>query len=120
MTEQSDYDDGLVRLDERGITLRRYYFPWAGAKVVPYDEIKAVRVRPTGVRTGAWRIWGSGDFRHWFGLDVHRRSRSQVVDLDVGQWVHPSCTPADPDRMLAILRGRVAAPIEGIDLTSDY
>jgi hypothetical protein len=40
------YDDGLVLLDEAGVTLRYYYFPVATKKFVPYDRIRAVDTRP--------------------------------------------------------------------------
>jgi hypothetical protein len=109
---QTPYDDGLIRLDEQGITLRRYYFPWAGAKKVAYGRIKAVRSRPVGLTTGAWRIWGSGDLRHWLPLDTHRRHRTRAIALDVGRWIRPTCTPAEPEQVLAILRDHVDGPVD--------
>jgi hypothetical protein len=106
------FDDGLVRLDAEGITLRRYYFPWGGAKTVPYHRIKAVRSRKVGLTTGGWRIWGSGDLRHWLPLDVHRRHRSRAIALDVGGWIRPTCTPTEPEKVLTILREHVDGPVE--------
>jgi hypothetical protein len=109
---QTPYDDGLTRLDDAGITLRRYYFPWAAAKTIAYSRITAVRSRPVGLSTGAWRIWGSGDLRHWLPLDTKRRHRSRAIALDLGGWVRPTCTPAEPEQVLAILRERVDGPVE--------
>jgi len=36
------YDDGGVVLDDDGLTIRRYYFPWAGPKHIPYSAIRHV------------------------------------------------------------------------------
>jgi hypothetical protein len=33
------YEDFGLRLDEDGITIRRYYFPLAGSKRIAYSEI---------------------------------------------------------------------------------
>ncbi len=51
--------DGLVALDRRGVTLRRYYFPLGTSKRIPYGEIRRVRERPMGQLTGKWRLWAA-------------------------------------------------------------
>jgi hypothetical protein len=42
------YDDGGISLDEDGLTIRRYYFPWAGPKRISYTNIRRVVARPMG------------------------------------------------------------------------
>ena len=70
------YSDGAIRCDDQAVTIRRYY-PW-GAKRIPYTSIKSVQRLPL---TGAnavrrWRIWGTGNFVHWWNLDPHRPKRT--------------------------------------------
>jgi len=98
------YDDGLVALDHDGITIRRYYFPFGTSKRIPYARIRNVREWRMGPFTGKGRLWGSGDLRHWAPLDLKRPSKDKALIFDVGAWVRPVITPADPDRVLSILR----------------
>lgn len=102
------YDDGRVRLDQGGVTIRRYYFPTAASKRIPYGRIRAVQTWRLGPLTGRGRLWGSSDFRHWYPLDLQRASRDQALALDLGAWVTPVITPDDPDQVLAILRAHTA------------
>lgn len=101
------YDDGLVTLDSGGLTIHRYYFPLGTSKYIPYSKIGGVQELSMGLWTGKGRLWGSGDLRHWFPLDLRRPQKGKALVLDVGTWVRPVITPDDPDRVLAILRERV-------------
>lgn len=103
------YDDGLIACDEDGLTIRHYYL-W-GPKRVPYGAIKGVTELPlTGVNTvRRWRIWGSGDFIHWWNLDLQRPHKDTALVIDVGRHVRPTITPDDPDSVKRILTGRLAA-----------
>lgn len=101
------YDDGIVVLDEAGLTLRRYYFPLATAKRIPYRRIHSVSERPIGPLTGKGRLWGSGDLRHWAALDLRRPQKHTALVLDLGGWFLPTVTPDDPERVVAILDERI-------------
>ena len=46
MTSTALYDDGGLLLDEEGVTIRRYYFPWAGAK--PARVVDLIRAHVNG------------------------------------------------------------------------
>jgi hypothetical protein len=101
------YDDGAIRCDEQGLTIRRY-FPW-GAKRIPYTSIREVT---TLSLTGAnsvrkWRIWGSGDLVHWWNLDPRRPRKDMALVIDVGRRVRPTITPDDPDAVQHILARRI-------------
>jgi hypothetical protein len=50
------YDDGLVELDQEGITLRRYYFPLAMSKRISYTDIVEYKQRAMGAWTGKGRL----------------------------------------------------------------
>jgi hypothetical protein len=101
------YDDGHLVLDEDGLTIRRYYFPLAAAKRIPYTEIRHVTVRPMGWLTGRGRGWGSAHPGYWLPLDLRRAAKRILVVLDVGHRVKPCVTPDDPDRFIELLQGRV-------------
>ena len=113
MMKQVLYDDGLVKLDLDGLTIRRYYFPLGTSKRIPYARIKGVQERHMGALTGKGRLWGSGDLRHWFPLDLRRPQKEKALLLEVGAWVRPVITPEDPERVLALLQGRTRRRKEG-------
>lgn len=93
----------MVSLDERGITLRRYYF-LVLSKRIAYPEVRGFEERPMGVWTGKGRIGGSGDLRHWAPLDLRRPHKGTKVILDLGGRVRPVFSPEDPRRVMALLR----------------
>jgi len=96
------YDDGKIVCDDRSLVIRTYYL-WGAAKTIPYSAIRSVTKRPlTGV-TGKWRIWGSGDFVHWWNLDTKRPSKNTALMIDLGKRVVPTITPDDPDAVERIL-----------------
>jgi hypothetical protein len=101
------YDDGGLVLDGEGLTIRRYYFPWAGAKRIPYQQIRRALVRPMGWLSGRGRGWGTSHPGYWFPLDLHRAAKHAVVVLDLGHRVKPCVTPDDPDRVIQLLSERV-------------
>jgi hypothetical protein len=99
------YDDGLIVCDDDGLVVRRYYFP-CGSKRIPYTGIRNVERRELAALTGKWRVWGSGDLRHWWNLDPGRPRKSVALVLDVGRRIRPTITPDDPDAVERILVGR--------------
>jgi hypothetical protein len=99
MTEPPRYDDGNIACDETRLLIRRYY-PW-GDKRIPYASIKSVKRLPIRIRR--WRLSGSGDFIHWWSLDLNRRKKRVALDIDVGRRIHPTITPDDPDAVELIL-----------------
>ena len=101
------YDDGRIRCDDQELIIRNYYL-W-GAKRIPYTSIRGVETLPlTGLNAvRKWRIWGSGDFVHWWNLDPQRPSKSTALVIDVGRQVRPTITPDDPTAVANILAGRI-------------
>lgn len=98
------YDDGRIACDEEGLVVKGYY-PW-GAKRVPYSSLKGVQNLPlTGVnKVRRWRIWGSGDFVHWWNRDPSRPHKTVALVLDVGRRIRPVITPDDPRTVERILK----------------
>jgi hypothetical protein len=108
MTSERDYDDGAIVCDDEALVIKRYY-PW-GAKRVPYSSIRGVAELPlTGVnRVRKWRIWGTGDFVHWWNLDRRRPRKDMALVIDNGHRIHPTITPDDPAHVERILTDRLA------------
>jgi len=50
------YSDRWIDLDDEGITVRGYYFPW-GTKRIPYAGIRHVTRVTLGALNGRLRIW---------------------------------------------------------------
>ena len=103
--EAIQYKDSCITCDDSQITIDTYYFPF-GVKRIPYQGIHAALEYDMGtsIWKGRWRIWGSGDLRHWFHLDPERPQKRRAFILDVGSWVRPVLTPADPERFVAALK----------------
>ena len=93
------YDDGSIVCDDTGLLIRRYY-PW-GSKRIAYASIKSVKRLP--IRISRRRLYGSGDFVHWWNLDLSRPKKRIALDIDIGGRVHPTITPNDPDQVAQIL-----------------
>jgi hypothetical protein len=103
------YQDEQVSCSDAGLAIKHYYFP-VGTKRIPYTSIHSVeRMELTGLRAASrWRIWGSGDFMHWWNLDPTRPSKRVALVLDVGRRICPTITPDDPDAVEQILRSATA------------
>jgi hypothetical protein len=99
-----EYDDGLIACTDDGVTIRKYGLTLR-PKRIPYERIRGARqVELRGFRFGRWRIWGSTDLRHWFNLDWRRPRKHSGLVLDVGERMRPVLTPADPQRVVSVLR----------------
>jgi hypothetical protein len=91
------YDDGQIACTGDALVIRKYYFP-GGDKRVPYEAIERVRVEPMTGWSGAYRLWGSGDFVHWYNWDPDRpRKQTRIVVEIRGHRVKPVITPARVD-----------------------
>ncbi len=101
------YDDGRISCDDEGITIRWYYL-W-GPKRVPYRAIRSATPYELSAVRGKWRIWGSGDFVHWYNLDPGRPDKRSGIELDTGGRIRPCITPDDPDAVARIIEEHAAA-----------
>lgn len=101
------YDDSGLRLDENGVTIRRYYFPSLKPKRIPYANIRGVAALPMGPLTGRGRGWGTSHPGYWFPLDLRRARKHTLLVFDLGRNVKPCVSPDDPDRVMQLLRRRV-------------
>jgi hypothetical protein len=100
------YDDGGIACDDTNLIIRRYYV-W-GAKTLPYRSIRSVTPRALTRLRGKWRIWGSGDFVHWWNLDRRRPQKDVALEIDTGGRIRPMITPDDPETVDRILAEHIA------------
>jgi len=105
-----EYDDGLIACTGDELIIRRYT-ALLRPRRISYAEIRTVTKRRLR-SLQKWRIWGSGDLRHWFNFDGHRPSKEVALVLDVGKRVRPAITPDEPERVVAVLRSHGVHVIE--------
>lgn len=66
----------LVQLSDQTLTIKRYDFPLAAAKIVSLDDIKKVTVWPPGLVNGRLRLWRTGSPGIWYAFDWRRPARA--------------------------------------------
>lgn len=96
------YEDRTVRLDDRGVTIRHFYFPFV-SRFLPYEKIEYVQNAALPDIGGRWRIWGTGDFSHWYSLDLLRPRKHTAIVLEIWGYGTPAFTPRDPDTVASII-----------------
>lgn len=100
------YDDGSISCEVDASVIGRYY-PW-GSTRIPYRSIRGVMRLPLTGASWRWRIWGSGDFVHWWNLDRHRRQKQSALVIDLGRHWLPTITPRDPETVERIVTERLS------------
>jgi hypothetical protein len=101
------YDDGRIACDDDGLTVR-WYYPW-GSKRIPYRSIRSFRTFSLSASTGKLRIWGSGDFTHWWNLDGRRPRKETAIELDTGGRILACISPDDADAVARVLQEHVSS-----------
>ena len=97
------YDDGRIACTEEALVIRTYYFP-PHDKRIPYRKIEQVRQVPMTGMGGLYRLWGSGDFIHWYNYDPDRpRKTVKLVIQLTGRKIRPVITPDHPGTVAAEL-----------------
>lgn len=109
MAPMNTYRDDRIECTEVAIRVSWYYFPF-GTKTIPYSSIRSLTRFPLSTTRGKWRIWGSGDLKHWLNLDGQRPKKSIGFIVDVGKQMIPVLTPDDPDAFERVVRGHLPAP----------
>jgi hypothetical protein len=115
-----DYRDARITCDGDGIRIGWYYFP-AGSKLIRWADVRQVEEHDmgTGIGHGRWRIWGSGDLRHWFNLDGNRPKKRLAYIFHLGGWTRPVLTPDDPAAFKQALSARGHTPVPASPRYSD-
>ena len=101
------YRDRWIECTAKALIIRGYYFPFGNRKTIPYDRILSIKEYDMGPLTGQWRIWGSGDLRHYANYDPRRPSKKRALILDLGRFIRPVITPDDVDQVKAVVEARL-------------
>lgn len=100
------YDDGTIVCGPDAVEIHSYYAPF-GTKEILYTQIQGLqRIAITGVMSGKWRLWGTGNPRYWANRDWNRPKKTVGFVLDLGRRVNPIVTPDDPDAFESVIRDR--------------
>jgi|SRR5215471_17109115 len=75
------YEDSLVVLTSDSLLLKRYYFPTLKPKLVSLAEVQQIEILYPNLWTGRFRLWGSGDLRTFYPLDLGRPKRDRIFRL---------------------------------------
>src|SRR5262249_7815056 len=75
------YEDSLVVLTSDSLLLKRYYFPALKPKLVSLAEVQRIEILYSNLWTGRFRLWGSGDLRTFYPLDLGRPKRDRIFRL---------------------------------------
>ena len=103
MNTASLYHDKKIVCDDEKLTIYSYYFPFGGAKEIPYRDIKRIEVYAMGFWNGKGRIWGGSFTLHYLNLDWRRPFKDQAIILRLGRLVIPVITPDDVPAVVRIL-----------------
>jgi len=80
------YEDRLVKLTKETLTVKRYYLPFSwpplANKTVRWERLGHLYALPAHMKSGQFRIWGTGDFKIWFACDWKRPWRRKTFILD--------------------------------------
>lgn len=106
--ENALYADHLIEIWPDYIVFFNYYiFSMHRNKCVRVDEIERIWTKPCTLRTGKWRIHGSGDFRTWFPQDNHRPKRDRIFFADLStQGTRIGFTVERPEEVEKVLKGK--------------
>ena len=104
------YSDKLISIDNEGITIQHYYFPFGAKKRIVFSDIEVIQA----FDGGCLRIWGSSDFRTWFGLDWQRPARSMIFIIKLkNRWNRIGFTCENAQDVAQILRSKNLLQIRG-------
>ena len=90
------YEDPKIKITNRHVVLRSYWFPFGLKKVIPFGDIKHCEIR-RNVPMFEMKSWGMGvDLQVWWHMDFAKvfGDRNAII-LDVGGWPKIGFCPAE-------------------------
>jgi hypothetical protein len=99
------YSDRLIEISEDAVLIRKYYFPF-GSKRVSLADIESVTAYKPSLLSGAYRYWGTGDFRTWYPPD-NRTKRDRIFIMKLKEkWWQIGFTVEDSQTVLNVLKDK--------------
>lgn len=109
------FEDKDVKITDKAVYIKWYYFPTAGTKKIQISSIRNVEKRDLGWAKA--RLWGMAYSRwgYWLAGDKNRFSMADFIGIDVGSRVKPSFTTASIDEVYKILKQLVRERPENVE-----
>jgi hypothetical protein len=82
------YHDNLMEISNEKIIFKAYYFPSMKPKDLFVSCIEKMEVKEPSLRTGKYRIQGTGDLRTWYALNESRHKRDKIFIIKIkNKWI---------------------------------
>jgi hypothetical protein len=105
MSDNILYSDKLVEIDDNSIVVRNYYYPF-GDKRINYDNVDKIIVQKPTLRSGKYRVWGTGDFHTWYPPD-DRTLRDKIFIIKIKKkWWCVGLTVENSQTVLSLLKDK--------------
>jgi hypothetical protein len=97
------YEDKDVRITDRDVKIKCYFFPIGKSKTIPYSKIKFVEIK-----NFAWKgkIWGMNvtEWGYWMPGDLKRLDYDKFIAVETGSSITPCFTCLDMDKAYRTLQ----------------
>ncbi|AFZ37919.1 hypothetical protein Sta7437_4454 [Stanieria cyanosphaera PCC 7437] len=112
------YEDRQIICDEEAITIKDYYAPLGGDKVILYSQINSISEQKLTIWSGLSQIWGSltnvnernnAPKVYWSSFDPKRLFKNKALVIDDGELVKSVITPDNQAKVFQILQAKAVA-----------
>ncbi len=100
---EGTYDDGKIAITGDDLVIRDYSILLRPKRIL-LSAIQGVQIATMDAYKGKFRIWGSGDFAHWYNLDWQRPRKHKVLVINTGKRIRPCITPDNVDTVIELLK----------------
>lgn len=112
------YEDKQIICDEEAITIKDYYAPLGGDKIILYSQINSISEKKLTIWSGLSQIWGNltnvkernnAPKVYWSSFDPKRLFKNKAIVIDDGELVKSVITPDDQAKVFQILQAKAVA-----------
>jgi len=106
------YNDPFVKIDDdRGVIVKKYFFPTLTRKLIPWKNIKHVeywREKSSAIPMVDYKGWGMGILPVWWAFDPNRYSAStKCVIITTGSKIKKGFSCNNPEQFVSIVFGKI-------------
>lgn len=112
------YQDKQIICDDEAITIKDYFAPLGGDKVIPYSQINSISEKKLSMLSGLSQIWGNltnvkekndAPKVYWSSLDPKRLFKNKAIIIDNGELVKSVITPDNQAEVFRILQAKATS-----------
>lgn len=101
------YKDKIIEIHSDGILLKNL-FPLLWNPKIIFKDIEYIEIHKPDLRSGKYRISGTGDFKSWFNLDFNRPKRDKIFLIyRYKKWWRYGFTSLDSNKAIELLKTKV-------------